>query len=73
MLVRPNLITVRHASVEDELCVGSIILCASSISLLRPVGSLEGQQESLDDMISIGMGRHLKDILSHFDSDGKDL
>jgi len=63
VLVRADLITVIHASLEDELCVGSKVLSPWAVGLLRRVRSFESQQKGLDHVVAIWVRGQVKDIL----------
>ena len=73
MLVRANLVAVGHASLENELSVRSIGICSWAIALLGCVRRFECQQEGLNNVVTIRVGRQVKDILRHFCADGKDF
>ena len=73
VLVRTNLITIRHAGLIDKLSEGSIVLRSRAVFLLRRVRSFESQQESLDHMIAIRVSGQVKDILRHLCADREDL
>lgn len=65
MLVRSDLVAVRHAGVEDELSVSSKRLRSSPVRLLGSVRSSESEKEGLDYMIAIDMGRQVENELGH--------
>ena len=73
MLVRSDLIAISHASLVDELGVGSEGLRTWAVALLRLVRRFESQQEGLDHVVAIRVGRQVKDILRHFGSNCQDL
>ena len=73
MLVGADLITVGHTSAENKLRVGTIVLSARAIGLLRGVRGLESQQEGLNHVVAIRVRREIKDVLGHLSTDGEDL
>ena len=73
VLVRANLVTVGHAGSIDELGVGSVGLGTLLIRLFWLVRGLESEQEGLDDMVAIWVGRQVKDVLRHLSSEHENL
>mmetsp|Transcript_20253 Transcript_20253/g.27379 ORF Transcript_20253/g.27379 Transcript_20253/m.27379 type:complete len:204 (-) Transcript_20253:1684-2295(-) len=73
VLVGANLVAVVHAGLEDELRVGGEGLSACAVALLWRVRCLEGQQELLDNMVAIGVGRQVEDVVRHLGAEGQDL
>ena len=63
MLVRTDLVTVGHASSEDELRVLGESLRACNVSLFWLVRCLESQEEFLDCMVAIRVRRKVEDVL----------
>ena len=73
VLVRSNLVAVGHACTINESSVDFKRLRSWLVGLLRLVRCLECEQESLNDMIAIGVGRQVEDVLRHQLSDGEDF
>ena len=63
MFVSTNLVTVSHASLEDEVSVYCESLRAWSVILFWVICSLKGVQEGLNHVVAIGVCREIKDIL----------
>lgn len=68
MLVGADLIAVGHACFENELGVVCEGFSTWRVKLLGGLRRLKGQEESLDYMISIWVGRKVKNVLGHLGS-----
>lgn len=63
MLVHTNGYTVRNAGIEDKVGVLGGLLGSCDVLVLRSVGCLELDQESLDDMIAVHVANQINNII----------